>query len=340
MVQLLKDTYGRVGRDLRVSLTDRCNLRCTYCMPAEGLEWKPTDQVLTTSEFIRLITVAVTQLGIRQVRFTGGEPLLHPDLAEIISATKNLRTNQGTSPTVALTTNGLSLNRHAEKLAAAGLDRVNISLDTLDPERYARLTRRNRFAAAVDGIAAALAAGLQPVKINTVVMPGENEADIVPLTRFALTHQCQLRFIEQMPLGPRDTWAKPDMIPAARILELLREDFIVTPTAQHRGSAPAKLWDVVDKSDPTCRGNVGIIDSVTHPFCAECDRTRLTSDGCIRPCLFSNEETDLRMLLRRNAPDAHIADAWQQAMLRKPAGHGIEDPVFVQPLRLMSQIGG
>jgi len=333
----LADRYGRIARDLRVSLTDRCNLRCTYCMPAEGLEWLPTPDTLNDDEVIRLITIAVRDLGIRQVRFTGGEPLLRKSLADIIAATTALRTDEGRSPATALTTNGLGLDKRLPALLAAGLGRVNISLDTLDRERYHRLTRRDRLPDVLRSIDAVLAAGLQPLKLNTVVMPGVNEDDILPLAHFALERGAQLRFIEQMPLGPRDRWRRDDMVTADDILAVLRTEFELSPAEEPRGAAPAALWTA--RSGRTT-GSIGVIASVTRPFCGDCDRTRLTTDGAMRTCLFSRTETSLRDLMRDGADDATLATAWARAMWGKLPGHGIDDPGFLQPDRTMSAIGG
>ncbi|MDN6132353.1 MAG: GTP 3',8-cyclase MoaA, partial [Corynebacterium casei] len=265
----LKDKFGRVARDLRVSLTDRCNLRCTYCMPAEGLEWMATEQTLSDDETIRLITLAVTQLGIRQIRFTGGEPLLRKSLEYIIAETKKLRTDEGKPPSIAMTTNGLGLDRRVHKLKEAGLDRVNISLDTIDHKRYAQLTRRDRLDGVMKAIDASIAAGLNPVKINAVVMPGINEDDIVPLAKFALRTGAQLRFIEQMPLGPREKWKRSDMVTAEEILERLSAKLDLTPAEEPRGSAPAQLWNAVlpnGSATGPLTGSIGVIASVTRPF--------------------------------------------------------------------------
>jgi len=336
----LVDTHGRTARDLRVSLTDRCNLRCTYCMPAEGLEWLPTELSLTDEEVIRLITIAVTRLGIRQVRFTGGEPLLRKSLEDIIAATTALRTDEGEKVATALTTNGLGLPRRLPGLTKAGLDRVNISLDTLDRARYAELTRRDRLPDVLEAIDAAVAAGLHPVKVNSVIMPGVNEADIVPLATYCLERGAQLRFIEQMPLGPREKWQRGDMVTAEEILAQLRTAFELTPAEEPRGSAPAAVWDArgVDKRE--LAGSIGVIASVTRPFCGDCDRTRLTTDGAIRTCLFSRSETSLRELIRGGASDEELAQVWAGAMWGKLPGHGIDDPGFLQPDRPMSAIGG
>lgn len=335
----LDDRFGRTARDLRVSLTDRCNLRCTYCMPAEGLEWMPTEEALTDEETIRLIRLAVEHLGIRQVRFTGGEPLLRRSLERIISETKTMRTDEGVAPSTAVTTNALGLARRAQGLADAGLDRVNVSLDTTDRELYAQLTRRDRIDDVFAGIDAAVEAGLQPVKVNAVVMPDINEDGVTDLVRFALERGLQLRFIEQMPLGPREQWKRTDMVTAHDLVERLRHDFTLTPAVEPRGSAPAALWDV---TDGTRSGKLGIIASVTHPFCGACDRTRLTTDGSIRSCLFSKavDEVSLRDVMRGGASDAELADLWSKAMWLKKPGHGIDDEGFLQPERLMSEIGG
>ncbi|MGO2114024.1 MAG: GTP 3',8-cyclase MoaA [Corynebacterium casei] len=345
----LKDEFGRVARDLRVSLTDRCNLRCTYCMPAEGLEWMATEQTLSDDETIRLITLAVTQLGIRQIRFTGGEPLLRKSLEYIIAETKKLRTDEGKPPSIAMTTNGLGLDRRVHKLKEAGLDRVNISLDTIDHKRYAQLTRRDRLDGVMKAIDASIAAGLNPVKINAVVMPGINEDDIVPLAKFALRTGAQLRFIEQMPLGPREKWKRSDMVTAEEILERLSAKLDLTPAEEPRGSAPAQLWNAVlpngtgsinGSATGPLTGSIGVIASVTRPFCGDCDRTRLTTDGAVRNCLFGNSETSLRDLMRAGASDDEVMAAWAGEMWRKKPGHGMDDEGFLQPDRPMSAIGG
>ncbi len=344
----LTDRYGRIATDLRVSLTDRCNLRCTYCMPAEGLAWLPKPELLTDGELIRLLTIAVERLGVTEVRFTGGEPLLRPGLRDLVAATHRLTPR----PKVSLTTNGIGLDRMAGPLAEAGLDRINVSLDTLSAERFAQLTHRDRHADVLRGLAGARDAGLHPVKINTVLMRGVNDDEAGPLLRFALAHGYELRFIEQMPLDAGHIWSRERMVTAEEILAALQAEFTLLPDPAERGAAPAQTWLVSGHpGPPSPRGagaaaaaprpaRVGLIASVTRPFCGACDRTRLTADGQVRSCLFSREETDLRGLLRGAATDEEIAQQWARAMFGKAAGHGIDDPAFLQPDRPMSAIGG
>ena len=329
----LTDRYGRVASDLRVSLTDRCNLRCTYCMPPEGLPWLPTPDVLTDEEVNRLVTIAVTRLGVTEIRFTGGEPLLRPGLAGIVAHAAALDPR----PSLSLTTNGIGLDRHAALLREAGLDRVNVSLDTLSPERFVQLTHRKRHADVLAGLAAAVRAGLGPVKTNSVLVRGVNEDEAVPLLRFALDHGYQQRFIEQMPLDAGHTWSRSRMVTADEILAALEAEFTLLPDPDERGGAPAETWLVADHPGAP---RVGVIASVTRPFCHDCDRTRLTADGQIRNCLFARDESDLRALLREGGSDEQIVARWQGAMWAKLPGHGIDDPTFLQPVRPMSAIGG
>lgn len=342
----LVDRFDRIATDLRVSLTDRCNLRCSYCMPPEGLDWLPDDRVLTDDEIIRLITIAVRDLGVEEVRFTGGEPLLRKGLEKIIAATTALRTVSGRVPETALTTNGLGLDRRAAGLKAAGLHRINVSLDSLDRARFARITHRDRWDDVVAGMAAAAAAGLAPVKINAVLLRGVNDDEAVPLVRWALERGYQPRFIEQMPLDPQGAWDRDNMITAAEILAALQGELTLTPThPAARGAAPAETWLVTGGREPLVTpdgrpGTVGIVASVTRPFCGDCDRTRLTSDGQLRNCLFARTETDLRSMLRAGAGDGEIAAAWRGTMWAKEAGHGIDDTSFLRPDRPMSAIGG
>jgi cyclic pyranopterin phosphate synthase len=334
------DRYGRVATDLRVSLTDRCSLRCAYCMPPEGLPWLPREELLTDDEIVRLVRVAVG-LGVRSVRLTGGEPLLRPGVPALIARLAELRPRPGLS----LTTNGLLLERDAVALAEAGLDRVNVSLDTLDPDRFRRITYRNRHADVLTGLAAARAAGLSPVKINSVLLRGINDDEGPVLLRWALEHGYALRFIEQMPLDAQHDWDRAQMITADEVLSALQQDFQLSPIPlPGRGSTPAETWFVQDgpgrsrwRLDPP---TVGIIGSVTRPFCAACDRVRLTADGQLRNCLFATSESDLRTPLRAGASDAELQSRFLAAVAPKLPGHGINNPDFLQPARPMSAIGG
>jgi cyclic pyranopterin phosphate synthase len=338
----LTDRFGRIATDLRVSLTDRCNLRCSYCMPAEGLDWMPDEQVLGDDELIRLISIAVRLLGVQEVRFTGGEPLLRKGLERILAATTSLRTGAGAVPETALTTNGLGLDRRAASLKAAGLHRINVSMDSLDRARFARITHRDRLDDVIAGMAAAADAGLAPVKVNSVLLRGVNDDEAVPLVRWALAHGYQPRFIEQMPLDPQGAWDRDNMITAAEILAALQSELTLTPShPATRGAAPAETWIVGGADHPAgVVPTVGIVASVTRPFCGDCDRTRLTADGQIRNCLFARGETDLRSLLRAGADDEHIAQAWRGDMWAKRPGHGIDEESFLRPDRPMSAIGG
>ena len=330
-MQPLADSHGRVATDLRVSLTDRCNLRCTYCMPAEGLDWLPHDEALTDDEVVRLVGIGVRMLGITEVRFTGGEPLLRRGLPDIVRRTKEL----DPSPEVSLTTNGLGLGRVAGALSGAGLDRVNVSLDSVRPETFARITLRDRHADVVAGIDAARAAGLDPVKVNAVLLRGLNDDQAPELLAWCLERGLHLRFIEQMPLDPQHAWQRDSMVTADEILDSLAGRFDLTPSAKNRGSAPAEEF-LVDGGPMT----VGVIASVTRPFCGDCDRVRLTADGQVVNCLFSRDESDLRTPLRAGADDVELAELWVKAMAAKLPGHGIDDPSFLQPTRPMSAIGG
>jgi len=329
---VLVDRFGRVATDLRVSLTDRCNLRCTYCMPPEGLPWLPKPQLLTDDEVVRLVAIGVRRLGITEVRYTGGEPLLRRGLVEIVRRTAQLRPR----PQISLTTNGIGLRRLAPALAEAGLDRVNVSLDTLDAGLFRRLAHRDRLADVLAGLEAAHRAGLHPVKVNAVLMRGVNDHEAVPLLRFCLERGYQLRFIEQMPLDAQHGWRRAQMVTAEEILAELSREFELTPEdPRTRGSAPAETF-LVDGGP----GRVGIIGSVTRPFCGACDRVRLTADGHVRNCLFATEETNLRDAMRAGADDEELAGRWAAAVRAKRAGHGIDDPGFLQPARPMSAIGG
>jgi GTP 3',8-cyclase len=331
MNSVLEDSFGRIATDLRVSLTDKCNLRCTYCMPAEGLSWLPDKALLNQDELVHLVGLATTLLGVTSVRFTGGEPLIRRDVVEIIERIHR------TSPQaeLSMTTNGIGLEKLAESLATAGLHRVNVSLDSIRPDAFAELTRRNRLPQVLAGLRTAKAAGLTPIKVNAVLMRGVNDDQAVELLQWALAEDYQLRFIEQMPLDAQHSWRRDEMVTADETLSTLKTQFELTPAEETRGSAPAEKWFV--NGGPH---TVGVIASVTRPFCGDCNRVRLTADGQVRNCLFAREESDLKTALRSGASDAQLARQWQAAMAVKKAGHGIDDPSFLQPDRPMSAIGG
>jgi len=328
----LTDSFGRTATDLRVSLTDRCNLRCSYCMPEQGLEWLPKPELLTDDEVVRLVSLAVARLGITEVRFTGGEPLLRRGLPAIVEQVAALEPR----PEVSLTTNGIGLDRLAVPLQAAGLNRINVSLDTVTPEVFIRLSRRDRLDDVLKGLVTATEAGLAPVKVNTVLMRGVNDHEAADLLRFCLAHGYQLRFIEQMPLDAQHGWRRSEMVTAEEILAALGTEFSLEPADPGaRGSAPAETF-LIDGGPQT----VGIIGSVTRPFCGACDRIRLTADGQLRNCLFATAENDLRTPLRAGASDNELTVQWQRCIAAKLPGHGINDPGFLQPARPMSAIGG
>lgn len=324
------DRFGRVHTDLRVSLTDRCNLRCTYCMPEEGLAWLPREEVLTDDEVVRVVAIAVRRLGISTVRLTGGEPLLRRGLPGLVARLAHLDPGLELS----ITTNGIGLARCAADLREAGLRRVNVSLDTLRPERYAEITRRKRLPDVLDGLRAARSAGLTPVKVNAVPVRDVNDDEIPDLADFAVEHGYRMRFIESMPLDAQDEWDRARMVSAEEVLERLRERFDLVPVGRE-GNAPAEEWQVVG-SDAV----IGVIASVTRPFCGSCDRVRLTADGQLLNCLFATEESDLRSLLRGGADDAAIERAWRAAVAGKGPGHAITSTDFHKPARPMSAIGG
>ncbi len=310
----LIDQFGRTATDLRMSLIDKCNLRCRYCMPAEGLDWLQKDEMLAAHEVIRLANIGISHLGIEKIRFTGGEPLVRADLVDILAGV------HAAHPQVELsmTTNGINLERKIDDLVAAGLSRINVSLDTVCPETFAKITRRDRLTKVLAGLHSAKAAGLGPIKINAVLLRGINDQQAAELLTWSLEHGYALRFIEQMPLDADHKWKRANMVTAQEIRDQVSEVYTLTPHQAPRGSAPAELFDVRDKDTDEVLGTVGIIASVTEPFCAECSRTRLTADAKVRSCLFSHEETDLLALLRDGASDETLADAWRTAMWHKP----------------------
>jgi GTP 3',8-cyclase len=330
----LVDSYGRGHRDMRISLTDRCSLRCTYCMPADFADWIPSAELLTTDELMLVLDIAVDE-GIDEVRLTGGEPLLRPDVVDVVRRINSLPR----PPRISVTTNALRLSGLAGSLRDAGLERVNVSLDTLDRERFKKMTHRDRLDDVLAGLAAARAAGLAPVKVNAVLMRGVNDDEAVPMLQRALEEGWQLRFIEQMPLDAGGLWNRANMVTAEEILESLSQAFDITPLPQ-RGTAPAEEF-YVDGGPAT----VGVIASVTRPFCGTCDRLRLTADGQLRNCLFARDETDLRAVLRDDSltadeREAEVRRRLHSSVLAKLPGHGINDPSFIQPPRPMSAIGG
>ena len=345
----LLDRYGRRATDMRLSLTDKCNLRCTYCMPAEGLEWLAKQAVMSAEEIVRIVRIGVDSLGVRELRLTGGEPLVRADLVDIIAA---LRSNHPDLP-ISMTTNGVGLDKKAAALKAAGLTRINVSLDSLHEETFTQLTRRPFLDRVLAGVDAAWAAGLGPVKLNAVLMRGINDTESPSLLAWALDRGYELRFIEQMPLDADHGWTRRNMITAAEIRELLSRDFVLSPDPRARDGAPAERFEVrrrpeaeeVSVAEEPVLGTVGIIASVTEPFCADCRRTRITAEGKIMSCLFSREEFDLLGLLRGGASDEALAERWQDAMWVKPKAHGMDHTGlgaadFVQPDRSMSAIGG
>ncbi|MFV0427155.1 MAG: GTP 3',8-cyclase MoaA [Beutenbergiaceae bacterium] len=328
----LVDRHGRVHRDLRISLTDVCNLRCTYCMPAEGVPWLARENILTTPELARVAQIAAA-LGIVEVRLTGGEPLLRADAVDVVAQIAAIEGDNGALE-VSMTTNALRLTTLAIPLREAGLARLNISLDTLRRDVFTKLTRRDRLADTLAGIDAAISAGFAPIKLNAVAMRGVNDDELPDLLRFALEHGCELRFIEQMPLDAGHTWSRPQMVTGEEVLAALQQEFTLTELPG-RGAAPAERF-AVDGGPST----VGIIRSVTRPFCGACDRVRLTADGQLRNCLFSRSESDVAGLLRAGASDDEIATMLHRSIAGKLPGHGIDEPGFLQPQRPMSAIGG
>ncbi|MBZ2199197.1 GTP 3',8-cyclase MoaA [Occultella gossypii] len=326
------DRYGRVHRDLRISLTDKCNLRCTYCMPAEGVPWLHKENILTTDELVRVAEVAAA-LGIVEVRLTGGEPLLRPDAVDVVARMSTIVGEDGPLE-VSMTTNGIRLPQLAEPLVEAGLTRVNVSLDTLRRDRFHDLTRRDKLPEVLAGIDAAFAAGLAPVKINAVAMRGVNDDELVDLVTFARDAGAEMRFIEQMPLDAGHTWTRAAMVTGEEILAELERVFDLTEFGD-RGTSPAERF-LIDGGPTT----VGVIRSVTLPFCGACDRVRLTADGQLRNCLFAREESDLLGVLRSGGTDDDIAALMHTCIAGKLPGHGIDDPGFLQPDRPMSAIGG
>ncbi|MBN9200158.1 MAG: cyclic pyranopterin phosphate synthase [Microbacterium sp. SCN 70-18] len=331
----LVDRFGRVHRDLRISLTDRCSLRCTYCMPEQGNEWLAKTSILTLDEIERVARVAA-DAGVSTFRLTGGEPLLRPDIVEVVRRLAAIRRPDGSGVELAMTTNGIRLDEVLADLIAAGLSRLNISIDTIRRDRFHALTRRDRLPDVLRGIAAAAASPLRPLKLNAVAMRGVNDDELVELVAFAREQGAQMRFIEQMPLDAGHTWDRAQMVTREEILAALSARWTLDPIPG-RGGAPAERWSIDGTAD-----TVGIIASVTAPFCGDCDRLRLTADGQLRNCLFSSSEYDLLPVLRAGSEDdaATIGGVLRACVAGKLPGHAIDDPSFLQPLRGMNAIGG
>ncbi len=331
----LVDRFGRTAHDLRISITEKCSLRCTYCMPEQGLPAIARDHLLTAAEIARLVAIAVRDLGVHDVRFTGGEPLMRADLAEIIRRSSAVAALPGGGrASISMTTNAIGLDHRIRELVDAGLTRINISLDTVDRDHFARLTRRDRLPSVFAGIQAAKEAGLTPLKINAVLMR-DTLAGAADLLEWALENGVRLRFIEQMPLDADEAWARENMVDAAELIDALGARFTLTRPHREDPSAPAEEW-IVNGGPET----LGIIAAVTRSFCQACDRTRVTAEGTVRSCLFGDDETDLRALLRDGSEDSVIADRWRAAMWVKQSGHGMERSDFTRPKRSMGAIGG
>jgi cyclic pyranopterin phosphate synthase len=329
----LVDPFGRVIRDLRISVTDRCNFRCTYCMPEEGLAWLPRSEVLTFEEIERIARLMVERYGVESIRLTGGEPTVRAQLPLLVARLAALRTAAGPID-LAMTTNAATLRLLADRLRQSGLRRVNISLDSLRPERFAEMTRRDELHRVLDGIAAAQESGFDPVKINTVVQRGVNDDEIVELARFGRDRGVEVRFIEWMPLDASGRWDGRAVVGQDEIVARIHEVFPVEQLPA-RGAAPADRWRYLDGG-----GTVGVIPSVTKPFCGDCDRVRLTAEGQLRTCLFATREFDLQAAIRRGETDDDLAARIERAVATKWAGHRINQIDFIRPKRSMSQIGG
>lgn len=327
MVKQLVDGFGRVHRDLRISVTDRCNFRCTYCMPAEGLKWVPRADLLTFEEITRVARIMVEYYGFNSIRITGGEPTVRARLPVLIKKLAKLPVD------LAMTTNGVSLPLIARELREAGLNRVNVSCDSLRAERFAELSRRDMLSRVLEGIDAAIAVGFRPVKINCVLIRGANDDEIADFVAFGREKGIEVRFIEFMPLDADQKWGNSQVITADEIRYLVHSVSPIEPVV--RTSAPATRYRFLDG-----KGYIGIVASVSESFCATCDRVRITAEGQFRNCLFATSETDIRKLLRNKATDDEIASAISTSVATKWAGHQINQVNFIRPRRSMSQIGG
>lgn len=323
----LVDTFGRVHTDLRISVTDRCNFRCAYCMPEEGMQWLDRGGILSYEEIVRVATILVNEAGVKSIRLTGGEPTVRARLPLLVERLAALDVE------LSMTTNGATLALIANDLKNAGLQRLNISIDTLHANRFQELTKRDELTRVLDGIKAAVAAGFDPVKLNVVPMRGINDDEVLDFLRFGQEHGVIVRFIEFMPLDAQGQWSNERVVTQKEILETAATEFEFEPIT--RGSSPAERFRFTDGS-----GEFGVIASVTEPFCEACDRMRLTADGQLRNCLFALGHTDLRPLLRSDATDGDIIKAVQAEVEKKWAGHAINQVHFIRPTKSMSQLGG
>jgi len=327
MTTPLVDGFGRVHRDLRISVTDRCNFRCAYCMPEEGMKWQRREDLLTFEEIERVARIMVERYGVDGIRLTGGEPTVRAKLPILVEKLATLGVD------LAMTTNGVSMPLLAADLKAAGLGRVNISLDSLRSDRFEELTRRDELDRVLEGIEAAKTAGFDPVKINVVVMKGINDDEVVDFAHFGRDRGVTVRFIEFMPLDADEVWNNDRVLTQDEILATLSDEFDLEPI--ERTSAPATRWRYADGG-----GEIGVVASVSESFCETCDRVRITADGQFRNCLFATDETDVRSLLRDGSSDDVVADALARSVASKWAGHQINQVHFIRPRRSMSEIGG
>lgn len=325
----LIDAFARVATDLRVSVIDRCNFRCRYCMPAEGLPWLSSEETLSADEIEHLVRLFVA-MGVGAVKFTGGEPTVRPDLPDVVRRVRAM----GRDLDLSLTTNGYLLDRLAGPLRAAGLDRVTVSCDSLLGHRFEGMTRRDALGRVTAGLRAASAEGFSPIKVNCVVIRGANDDEVVDFARLAREHGYEVRFIEYMPLDADRTWDRSNVVPSSEVFEVISKTFPLSPDP--KGGGAATMFRFADGAP----GGVGFISSVTEPFCESCDRLRLTADGRLLACLFALEDTDLRTPLRAGSSDEEISHLIREGVWGKWAGHRINQPDFVRPTRSMSMIGG
>ena len=326
----LRDSFGRIINNMRISVTDRCNFRCQYCMPEEGMVWMKKDELLTFEEIERVVKI-VAGLGVNKIRLTGGEPLMRKELPLLV---KKLSGVPGIHD-LAMTTNGFFLKQYAAELYEAGLHRITVSMDSLNPETFAELTRRDYYAQVWEGLEILKALPIGPIKINVVLVRGVNEGEVEKFAELAREQSFVVRFIEYMPIGAGDTWDYSKVVPTKEVIERIERKYPRLVPVEYHGSQPADRFKFIDG-----KGEIGFISSVSEPFCSHCNRIRITSDGRLRTCLFSLQETDLKSMLRGGAEDEVIARAITGAVWKKEKGHLINQPGFIKPARTMSQIGG